>query len=145
MINGKSFSWEDITVRAPWAAGMGLEILSINYSSRSDSTPTYGRGRVPRGYGRGNLEQDGSMELTHEEFEKLAIFAATQGGFSRIPPFPILAQYANADQRPQIDTLPSVVLDEISAEASQGDAEVGKKTINFKVMDPILYNGVPFA
>jgi len=143
MINGKSFDWEDVAVDAPW--GIGLQIKNISYKSTRPAVPTYGRGTVPRGYGRQNLEQDGAMDLTHEEFQKLAIYAATQGGYSRIKPFPITVRYSNDDQATQVAVLPSVVLEEVSAEANQGDEEVGTKSLTFKVMDPILYNGVPFA
>lgn len=141
MINGKVFDWEDIKISAPW--GIDIEILAINYKSTRTAVAAYGRGNAPRGYGRQNLEQDGSVEMDARSFLKLSAYAATQGGILRIKPFVITASFANDDQISQTDILDGVVFEEISAEATQGDEEVGKKTLNIKIFNPIKYNAIP--
>jgi hypothetical protein len=143
MINGRVFDWESIKIQAPF--GLNLEILAISYSSEAPVTPAYGRGIVARGYGQGNLVQEGSFEIPHNAFQQLQVFAATKGGVLRIPPFPIVVSYANADQVPQVDVLRSCKIEKVETSASQGDAEVGKRTITIKILDPILYNAIPAA
>lgn len=141
MINGRSYDWESIRLQTPF--GVNLDILAISYSSEAPVTPVFARGNVARGYGVGNLVQDGSFELPHTSFQQLEVFAATKGGILRIPPFPIVVSYANEDQIPQVDVLRSCKIEKVETSSSQGDAETGKRTITIKILDPILYNAVP--
>lgn len=141
MINGKTFDWEDIKVDI--AALIDLEILAITYKSERPAEAVYGRGNAPRGYGRGNLTQEATVDLDHAAFLKLSAFAATQGGLARIKPFVITVRYANNDQLPQVDVLDGCVFTTIEAEGTQGDTEVGIKKLTLNVFNPIKYNGVP--
>lgn len=143
MINGKSFDWQDIKIDTPW--GIDIAIKAISYSSSVPSEAVFSRGNTPRAYGQGNLEQEASMDLDHTEFLKLSVYAATQGGFSRIAPFPVTVRYANDDQLPQVDILDGVKLTDIEADSSQGDTETGVKSLTFVVLNPIKFNGVPMA
>jgi len=144
VINGRTFDWESITI------GMGLisvdfEVQAINYEHEATVTPVYGRGKTARGYGVENLEQSGSMTLNHEAFLQFTIFAATQGGFHNMNPFPITVSYANDDQIPQVDVLRDVKPMKESTEATQGDAEIALRTIDFVILSPILNTGIPVA
>lgn len=139
MINGRTFDWESIRVDAPF--GLNLVILAIDYKSESPVEAVYGRGRVARGYSRGNLAQEGSFEMPHESFLQLGVEAAVYGGIFNITPFPIVVSYSNADQGIQIDVLPAVVLQSFETSASQGDSEVRKVKVAFKILDPIKVNG----
>jgi hypothetical protein len=141
MINGRGFDWESIKIRAIF--GSDIEITNISYSSEAPVTPVFGRGNTPRAYGVGNLAQEGSLDIPHNSFLALEVYAATQGGMLRIRPFDIIVEYANEDQIPQIDILPGVKIEKVETKAGQGDAEVGMRTISFKVLNPILLNGVP--
>jgi hypothetical protein len=143
MINGRAFDWESIRIDAPW--GLDVRILSINYSSDRPVDPVYGRGNVPRGYGRGNLVQDGTIIVDAQAWIALTVFAATQGGILRVKPFPISVSYANGDQIPQNDLLPSVVFSKVEKGAAQGDTEIAKHTLTIKILDPIRYNLIPVA
>jgi hypothetical protein len=141
MINGRAFDWESIKIRAIW--GANIEITNISYSSEAPVEAVFGRGNTPRAYGVGNLAQEGSLDIPHNSFQALQIYAATQGGLLRIRPFDIIVEYSNEDQIPQIDILPAVKISKVETEASQGDTEIGMRTISFTVLNPILLNGVP--
>lgn len=141
MINGRVFDWESIKVDAPF--GLDLEITNIAYSSEATAEPVFGRGNTPRGYGMGNLNQTGSIDIPHNSFLQLNAYAAVHGGVLRIRPFDITVRYANSDQVPQVDVLRKVKIEKIETDAKQGDAEVGLKKLSIKILDPILYNGVP--
>ena len=83
------------------------------------------------------------MDIPHTSFQQLLVYAATQGGVLRIRPFAIVVEYSNEDQVPQIDVLRACKLEKLETDSSQGDTETGLRTLTFKVLDPILYNGVP--
>ncbi len=140
MINGRSFDWEAIKVRSIW--GANIEITNISYSSEATVDPVFARGNVARGYGVGNLSQEGAIDLPHTSFQQLQIYAATQGGILRIRPFEIVVEYSNEDQIPQIDILPAVKIEKVETESAQGDTETGMRTISLKILNPIRYNGV---
>lgn len=142
MINGRTFDWEAIRIDTVW--GLNLQILAISYSSESPAEAVYGRGRAARGYGRGNLVQEASIELPYDAFDQLTIFAATQGGLFNIKPFPITVSYSNSDRGiPRIDVLPNCIITRKETDATQGDTEVRKARLTLNVMDPIILNGVP--
>lgn len=141
MINGRSFDWESIKIRSVW--GANIEITNISYSSEATVDPVFARGNVARGYGVGNLAQEAGIDIPHTSFQQLQIFAATQGGILRIRPFEIIVEYSNDDQIPQIDVLRACKFERVETESSQGDTETGGRTLALKVLNPILYNGVP--
>ena len=140
MINGKTFDWEDIKVDI--GGLLDLEIMAINYDTERPVEEVYGRGNAARAFGNGNLVQSGSFELDPRAWLVLVIFSGTQNGIFRIPPFPITVSFANDDQVPQVDVLPSVKLSKVSTSQSQGDTEVGKRVIDFKILDPIRLDGI---
>jgi len=138
MINGRVFDWESIRIDTVW--GINLEITNISYSTESPAEAVYGRGRAPRGFGRGNLVQEASIDLPAPSFLQLTAFALANGGLFNIPQFPITVSYANNDQIPQVDILPSCVIQRGETESSQGDTETNMKTIGLNVLDPIIFN-----
>ena len=68
-VNGRAYDWEDITVTLPHGEAAG--ITEIKYEDGQEITARYGRGSIPRSYGRGNYEASGSMVLDRDEWEKL--------------------------------------------------------------------------
>jgi hypothetical protein len=141
MINGRTYDWESIKVDAPF--GIDVEIQNINYQSTREGVAVYGRGNAPRGYGRQNLEQDGSVQLNGRSFIALSAYGALAGGILRIAPFPITVRYANTDQPTQVDILDGVIFTGVSTEASQGDEEILLRTLNIRILNPIKWNSVP--
>jgi len=142
MINGRTFDWESIRIDTVW--GLNLEILAVSYSTESPTEAVYGRGRAPRGFGRGNLVQEASIELPYGSFDTLMIYAAVAGGLFNIKPFPITVSYSNSDRGiPRVDVLPSCSITRKETDATQGDTEIRKARLTLNVLDPIILNGVP--
>lgn len=144
-INGKNYDWEDIHVVT--LDGEQIGITEIKYTDGQSVTARYGRGAVPRGYGRGNYEASGSMVLDRDEWEKfkLALKATSgTGGIYDHTPFPIVVSYANDDMGVIVDTLRDCKISKFDGGGgSQGDDNVSPITCEFTILSPILWNGVP--
>ena len=69
MINGKSYSWEDIACTFPH--GMLINVENIEYSDEKETELQYGKGSKPTGYGAGNYKAEGKVTLQREELNKL--------------------------------------------------------------------------
>ena len=144
-INGKNYDWEDIHVIT--LTGEQIGITEIKYSDEQSVTARYGRGAVPRGYGRGNYEASGSMVLGRDEWEKLKlalVALSNTGGIYDHKPFPIVVSYANDDMGTVIDTLRDCKISKFDGGGgSQGDDNVSPITCEFTILSPILWNGIP--
>ena len=144
-INGKNYDWEDIHVIT--LTGEQIGITEIKYSDEQSVTARYGRGAVPRGYGRGNYEASGSMVLDRDEWEKLKlalVALSNTGGIYDHKPFPIVVSYANDDMGTVIDTLRDCKISKFDGGGgSQGDDNVSPITCEFTILAPILWNGIP--
>ena len=144
-INGKNYDWEDIHVIT--LPGEQIGITEIKYSDEQSVTARYGRGAVPRGYGRGNYEASGSMVLDRDEWEKLKlalVALSNTGGIYDHKPFPIVVSYANDDMGTVIDTLRDCKISKFDGGGgSQGDDNVSPITCEFTILSPILWNGIP--
>lgn len=143
-INGRNYDWEDMHVVLP--SGEAVGITEIKYTDGQEIEARYGRGAIPRGYGRGNYEASGSMVLDREEWEllKAALVASGGGGIYDHQPFTIVVSYANNEMGVVVDTLKSCkITGHDGGGASQGDSNASPMTCEFTILEPILYNGVP--
>lgn len=142
-VNGRNYDWEDIHVMLPHGEAVG--ITEIKYTDSQSIEARYGRGAIPRGWGRNNYEASGSMILDREEWELLKVaLAADHGAIFDHDPFTIVVSYANNDMGTVTDVLKSVKITSFDGGgASQGDANASPITCEFTILEPILYNGVP--
>lgn len=142
-INGRQYDWEDIHVVT--LSGEQIGITEIKYTDGQSIEARYGRGAVPRGYGRGNYEASGSMVLDRDEWEKfkLALRATSgAGGIYDHRPFPIIVSYANDDMGTVVDMLKDCKITKFDGGgASQGDANASPITCEFTILSPIVWNG----
>lgn len=139
-INGRNYDWEDIHVMLP--NGEAIGITEIKYTDSQEIEARYGRGSVPRGYGRANYEASGSMVLDRDEWEKFADVLMANGGIYDHAPFAIAVAYANNDMGTVVDTLKSVKITSFDgAGGSQGDANASPITCEFTILEPIDWNG----
>lgn len=138
-INGNQFDWESIEIQLP--SGVAVGITEISYSDERSVEPRYGKGAVPRGYGRKNYKASGSMSLDKDEAERLR--SALGGSFYDGAPFPIVVSYANADQSTLTDTLPDCKITKADTSAKQDDDNAGAVKMDFVILSPIKWNDTP--
>lgn len=142
-INGRQYDWEDIGLTLP--SGEAVGFTEIKYKDGQAATARYGKGAIPRGYGRGNYEASGSCTLDRDEWERLKRELTTDGGgIYDHRPFIIVVQYANDDMSHITDTLKSCKITGFDGGGgSQGDDNVSPINCEFVILEPILWNGVP--
>jgi len=142
MINGQLYDWESVEIILP--SGVAIGVTNIDYDDERPVEERYGRGSVPRGYGRKNYKASAKMELDLDEAERLSVALAAEGGggIYDAPPFQIVVSYGG-DGLPTItDTLPSCKLVKTSSGAKQGDDNAGGRKYDLKVIDPIQWGMV---
>jgi hypothetical protein len=140
MINGKKYSWEDITATLPH--GVLIDVENVEYSDGKEVEAQYGKGSMPTGYGQGNYSAEGKISLLREEFNRLLAYAKSQGkSLYNLPPFPITVSYANEDQPTVTDILKSVKFAKTSVSAGQGDKSV-KVDLDIQIIGGIAWNGI---
>ena len=142
-INGRQYDWEDISVMLP--NGISVGITEIGYKDGQEIEARYGRGALPRGFGRKNYEASGSFTLDRDEWERLKkeLAASGGGGIYDHLPFPVVVSYANDDMGTLTDTLPDCKITSFDQSTSQGDDNASQMKCEFKILSPILWNGVP--
>lgn len=137
-INGNHYDWESVEIAL--TNGVVVGITEINYSDERSIEARYGKGAVPRGYGRKNYKASGSMSLDKDEAERLRV--GLGGSFYANSPFPIIVAYANNDQAKIIDTLPDCMITKADTSAKQDDDNAGAVKHDFIILSPIKWNGV---
>ena len=136
-INGNHYDWESVEIQLP--NGVAVGITEISYSDERSIEPRYGKGAVPRGYGRKNYKASGSMSLDKDEFERLR---ENLGGSVYNPtPFSIIVSYANYDQPTVTDTLQDCKITKTDTSAKQDDDNAGAVKLDFVILSPIRWNG----
>lgn len=142
-INGRNYDWEDMHIQLPHGEAVG--ITEIKYTDGQSIEARYGRGAVPRGYGRGNYEASGSFVLDRDEWERLKEeLAGDSGAIYDHEPFTIVVAYANSDMGTITDTLKSCKITKFDgAGAAQGDDNASPMTCEIIILEPIEWNGVP--
>jgi hypothetical protein len=139
-INGKTYSWEDISVVLPY--GEIVSFQSIEYSDEKEIEPVYGKGSNPLAYGTGNYSAEGKAALLREEHDRLVAWAKKRRKtLYGLEPFVITVSYANEDQPTRTDVLKGVKITKVSHSASQGDKEL-KVEYELKILDGIWRDGL---
>ena len=136
-INGIQYDWESMTFQGPQGEVTG--ITEISYSDERPVEPRYGKGAVPRGYGRKNYKASGSLTLDKDEHERLrkAMGGTVYGG----SPVTIVVGYANKDQPTITDTLPDCVFTKQDTSGKSDDDNAGSVKLDFTILSPIKWNG----
>ena len=143
-INGKQYDHEDNRIMLP--SGLAFGIQELNYEDGQDVEASYGRGATPRGWRRKNYEASGSATMDRDQFEELKKELASTskgGGIYDHQPFNIVSTYANDYQETITDTLPDVKITKFSSSYKQGEANDNQVKLDFQILSPILWNGVP--
>jgi hypothetical protein len=138
-INGNLYDWESVEIQLP--NGTAIGVADISYNDERPVEARYGKGSVPRGFGRKNYKASGSMELDLDEAERLR--KALGGSVYVGAPFNIVVSYANDDMPRVTDTLPDCKITKKDSGAKQGDENVGVRKLDFEILSPIKWGGTP--
>ncbi|MDR1397642.1 MAG: hypothetical protein LBJ14_07920 [Desulfarculales bacterium] len=139
MINGKKYDWEDVSIMLP--SGLAVGVQEISYSDEKGIETLYGRGSTPRGYTRKNYSASGSLVLDRDEFERFKL--AMGGSPYTARPVPIVVNYADYDLPPIADILPNCKFTKVETSAKQDDAGTGQMKLEFTILEPIKWGGMP--
>jgi hypothetical protein len=137
MINGNQYDWESVEILVAGITVPGM--TEISYSDERGIEPRYGKGSIPRGYGRKNYKASGNGTLDKDEAERLRV--ALGGSFYSKKPFNIAVSYANHDQPTITDSLHDVMITKADTSTKQEDDNTGAIKIDFVIMSPIKWNG----
>jgi len=137
-INGNLYDWESIEVQLP--SGLAVGVTEISYNDERGIEARYGKGSIPRGYGRKNYKASGNMSLDKDEAERLR--SNLGGGFFTKSPFTIIVSYANHDQPVITDTLPDCMITKTDTGGKQEDDNTGVTKLDFIILSPIKWNDV---
>lgn len=136
-INGNMYDWESVEIQLPNGVAVGM--TEINYSDERGIEARYGKGSIPRGYGRKNYKASGSGTLDKDEFERLRV--GLGGSVYTKTPFVIIVSYANHDQDTVTDTLRDVMVTKADTSGKQDEDNVGAVKLDFGLLSPIEWNG----
>lgn len=137
-INGTKHDWESMEIQLP--NGVVIGVTEISYSDEKPIEARYGKGSVPRGYGRKNYKASGSMSLDRDEAERLRV--SLGGSFYKSSPFPIIVSYANPGEPVITDILPDCKITKADTSGKQDDDNAGAVKVDFEILSPIKWNGV---
>lgn len=136
-VNGRRYDWESVEIQLPHGVAIGIE--DIDYGDEAPVEMRYGKGSIPRGYGRKNYKASGSMTLDLDEAEQLR---ANLGGYYTKNSFTIVVSYGNGGMDTITDTLPEVLITKVeNSDTKQDSANAGKMKITFELVAPIQWNG----
>lgn len=144
IVNGNRHSWVSITLDADGLPIGGIK--SLDYSDSLDPGTPYGTDPVPLGYTRGKYTAEFSCEMYRKEFEllkeRLGVAGVGFGETAGIYNVSYLEQDLEGGE-PITDTIVGRLMKVESANSDSTDASSVKLT--FKVVEPILWNGVPIV
>lgn len=139
-INGKHYSWEDISIGLPY--GIGLEVQDISYDDELEKEPVYGKGAAATGYGTGKYKASAKITVTREEFNRLTDYCKKRGlSLYRIPEFSITVSYADDGTPTNTDTIKGCSFSKTSHKAKNGDKSF-TVDLDLNVSGVIERNGV---
>lgn len=136
-VNGNTYDWESVSIQLP--QGIAVSIEEISYNDERQVEAIYGKGSIPVKYGRKNYSASGSMSLDRDEFE--ALREEMGGSIYKGELFSIVVSYGDDGMPTITDTLPDVKITKQDTSGKQGEENVGKVKLDFKILSPIKWNG----
>jgi len=130
LINGRSYSYVDITAVGLGGAFPGMK--TISYEQTQDKPNNFGTSEKPVSRGRGKRDASGSMQLSMNDLEALRD-AAPNGSLLDIPAFDFILVYGNP-QKPVTHILKSLEFTNDGGDGSEDDTDL-VYTLNFVFAD----------
>lgn len=133
-VNRKYYDWGDVDLKIP---GLAIQVQEISYDDEDETEEVYGKGRRPRGYGKGNYKASGKMSLLRDDYDELLDYCKKKGiSFYALEWPSVVVSYANQGERTRSDELKQVKPIKRSHKAAQGD-----KTLTVDI-DLIIIGGI---
>jgi len=136
MINLNKYDWESIEINV--AGNVTIGMTEISYNDERGVEARYGKGAVPRGFGRKNYKASGSGTMDRDEFDR---FKATLGGSVYKVPFNVVVSYAVEGMPTVTDSLKNCLVTKVDTSAKQDDDNAGSIKIDFTILNPIEWGG----
>jgi len=136
MINLNKYDWESIEINVNGNVTVGM--TEISYNDERSIEARYGKGAVPRGYGRKNYKASGNGTLDRDEFERLK---TSMGDKVYSKPINIVVSYAVEGMPTVTDTLKNCMITKVDTSSKQDDDNAGAIKIDFTILNPIEWGG----
>lgn len=130
LINGRSYSYVDITAVGLGGAFPGMK--TISYEQTQDKPNNFGTSVKPVSRGRGKRDSSGSLQLSMNDIEALRD-AAPNGSLLDIPSFDLIIVFGNP-QNPVTHILKSLEFTNDGGDNSEDDTDLAF-TLNFVFAD----------
>lgn len=138
-VNGNLYDWEGVEIQLP--NGVAIGITEISYNDERSIEERYGKGGVPRGYGRKNYKASGSMTLDRDEYQRFQ--SSINGSAYNTDPFIIIVSYGSEGMETIIDTLPDCKITKVDTSTKQDDGNTSAVKLDFTILSPIKWDGTP--
>jgi len=137
-VNLNKYDWESIEINVNGNVTVGM--TEISYNDESPVEARYGKGGIPRGFGRKNYKASGSGSLDRDEFDLLK---NSLGGKVYNKPMNIVVSYAVEGMPTITDILKNCIITKVDTSVKQDDDNAGAVKIDFTILNPIEWGGTP--
>ncbi|MCG8476208.1 MAG: hypothetical protein MI784_12140 [Cytophagales bacterium] len=121
LVNGRTYSWSDITVNILGNPVAG--ITAVSYEDKQEMENVYAAGNKPVARGYGKIESTGSITLLADEVESL-MSAAPNGRLQEIPEFDIVVAYETESGEVKTHTLKNCRFKSNKRDMKSGDMKM---------------------
>jgi hypothetical protein len=121
LVNGVNYSWANVKFVLFGVPVVG--ITSINYARKQKKENNYGAGVNPVSRGYGNIENEGSIEIYRDEWQRIIDAAANKDPLG-IAPFDIQVLFGGSSLNFKQDSLRSVEFLNDPFEGKQDDTKL---------------------
>ena len=138
-VNGKAYDWGDVDVKVP---GLTMVVQEVSYDDELEMEEAYGKGSMPRGYGRGNYKASAKISMLRDDYHDFLAQCKAKGvPFYQLDIPSMVVSYANEGERTRIDELRKVKIIKRSNKAAQGDKKL-TVDMDLMVVGGIVQDGV---
>ena len=144
MINGRVYDFQAMGVSL-FGGLLQEDLTAIDYSDQQTKEHAHAiSSAAARGIGRGRYTASGQLKMLREGFEDLLRAISAADGRSKTLygiQFEATVSYGDDEAALVTDELPLCEFTKIASGAKEGDTK-NEVTLDFIIIDPIVYNGV---
>lgn len=124
LINGRAYSWADVTVIILGRKVQG--ITAVSWMQSKEKSNNMGQGDRPVSRSHGNRTASASITLSLKEIAAIEVSLPKGKDLLDIKPFPVIVSYNNSENKFISYQLQHCEFTEFGNDISQGDAEATK-------------------